>query len=259
MLFPEREARAFLAWLLEKDEAFILAHPEQRVPEAVVTRFWQAVARRERGEPFHLIVGFCPFFGRDFAVAPGVLIPRPETELVVTAVLGLPLPPHPRILDVGTGSGILAVTLKREIANARVVASDVSLQALRLARSNACKHQAAVRLALGHLATPWRGPFHLVVANLPYLPESMRHRVPPELHFEDPQALFAGEDGLALVRLLVNDLPRILAPGGFAALELGEGQASRVISSLPPELEPFHVAYDLRHVERVLVLRCRQR
>lgn len=259
MLFPEREARVFLARFLGKDEAFVLAHPELTVSEALVARFREAVARRERGEPFHLIVGSCPFFGREFAVARGVLIPRPETELLVTAVLGLPLPHRPRVLDVGTGSGTLAITLKLEIPHAQVMASDVSLPALSLARCNASQHKAAVGFVLGHLATPWRGPFDLVVANLPYLPETMRHRLPPELSFEDPQALFGGEDGLALVQPLVQDLPRVLAPGGFAALELGEGQAFRLISSLPPELEPLHLTYDLRHVERVLVLRHREK
>lgn len=255
MLFPEREARAFLAWLLGKDEAFVLAHPEHHVPEALATRFWEAVARRQEGEPFHLIVGCCPFFGREFAVAPGVLIPRPETELLVSTALSLPLPPRPRILDVGTGSGILAITLKRELPHAQVVASDVSFQALRLARANAVKHEAMIGLLSGHLATPWRGPFDLVVANLPYLPENLQGQVPPELGFEDPQALFAGEDGLSLLRPLVRDLPRLLVLRGFAALELGEGQASRLVSSLPVQLEPYHVSYDLRNVERVLVLR----
>ncbi|MFN3414458.1 MAG: peptide chain release factor N(5)-glutamine methyltransferase [Thermoanaerobaculum sp.] len=259
MLFPEREVRAFLAWLLAKDEAFVLAHPEHRVPDSLAIRFREMVARRQKGEPFHLIVGVCPFFGRDFAVAPGVLIPRPETELLVSAVLHLPLPPHPRILDVGTGCGVLAVTLKNELPQATVVASDVSWQALHLARHNADKHQVAIGLALAHLASAWRGSFDLVVANLPYLPEGMRHRLPPELAFEDPRALFAGEDGLTLVRSLIQDLPRLLEARGFAALELGEGQASVLISALQPQLEPQDVVYDLRGVERVLLLRKKQR
>ncbi|GBC79501.1 Release factor glutamine methyltransferase [bacterium HR09] len=258
MLFPEREARAFLTWLLGKDEAFVLAHPEQQVPEALVIRFREMVARRGKGEPFHLIVGFCPFFGREFAVAPGVLIPRPETELLLSAVLRLPLPPRPRVLDVGTGSGVLAVSLKCELPQATVVASDVSWQALHLARKNAEKHQVTIGLVLAHLASAFRGAFDLVVANLPYLPEGMRHRLPPELAFEDPRALFAGEDGLTLLQPLVHDLPRLLKDGGFAALELGEGQASRLISSFAPQLEPHDVVYDLRGVERVLLLRKKQ-
>ncbi len=259
MLFPQREARAFLAWLLAKDEAFVLAHPEHHVPEDLVRRFWDAVARRQKGEPFHYIAGFCPFFGRTFAVAPGVLIPRPETELLVSTCLALPLPPRPRILDVGTGSGVLAITLKRELPTAQVVASDVAPRALALARRNAGGHRAAIGFALAHLANCWRGPFDLVVANLPYLPETWRPQVPPELAFEDPGALFAGTDGLALVRPLVADLPRLLAAGGFAALELGEGQASQVVCQLPPGLEPYRVASDLHGVERVLVLRFKGR
>lgn len=255
MLFPEREARAFLARLLGGDEAFILAHPEYPLDEAAVARFREFLARREKGEPFHLIVGSCPFFGREFAVAPPVLVPRPETELLVDTALTLPLPAHPRVLDVGTGSGALAVTLALERPEAQVFATDISPAALHLARANARSLGAGVRCALAHLASCFRGPFELVVANLPYLPESMAPSLPPELAFEDPRALFAGEDGLALVRPLVQDLPRLLAPGGFAVLELGEGQAPRLVSELPTQLEPFSVRYDLRGVERVLVLR----
>lgn len=255
MLFPEREARAFLARLLGRDEAFVLAHPEYPLDEGAVARFREFLARRERGEPFHLILGSCPFFGREFAVAPPVLIPRPETELVIAAALDLPLPPRLRVLDVGTGSGVLAVTLALERPGAQVVATDLSPAALHLARANARRHRARVGFALAHLGTCFRGPFHLVVANLPYLPERVAPSLPPELAFEDPRALFAGEDGLALVRPLVQDLPRLLAPGGFAVLELGEGQAPRLVSELPAQLEPFSVRYDLRGVERVLVLR----
>ncbi|MCS7182063.1 MAG: peptide chain release factor N(5)-glutamine methyltransferase [Thermoanaerobaculum sp.] len=255
MRFPEREARAFLAWLLHTEEARILAHPERAVEEAVARQFYQFVQRRSGGEPFHLILGWCPFYGRQFAVAPGVLIPRPETELVVQAVLRLPLPSQPRILDVGTGSGVLAITLALELPQAQVWASDTSWGALQVARRNAARLHARVRLALAHLARPWCGGFHLVVANLPYVPESLQGALPPELAFEDPAALFGGPDGLALIRPLVADLPRLLVRRGFAALELGPGQAEVLASHLPTGLEPQDLVYDLGGTARVLVLR----
>ncbi|MGC8917521.1 MAG: peptide chain release factor N(5)-glutamine methyltransferase [Thermoanaerobaculum sp.] len=257
MLFPQREARSFLAALLGVEEAFVLAHPEHPVEDAAARRFREFVTRRAKGEPFHAILGACPFFGRSFLVAPGVLVPRPETELLMERVLKLPLPPSPRVLDVGTGSGVLAVTLACEIPGARVFAGDLSLAAAILARRNAAHFGVRVEVTVANLAAPLRGPFHLVVANLPYLPESFRTRTPPELHYEDATALFAGPDGLALLRPLVADLPRLLAPRCFAALELGEGQAAALVSDLPQALEPHDVVYDLRGVERVLLLRRR--
>jgi release factor glutamine methyltransferase len=255
MLFPQREARAFLAELFGESEAHVLAHPEREVPEPLAARFFAFCQRRQAGEPFHLILGRCPFYGREFLVAPGVLVPRPETELLVEAALRLPLPPRPRVLDVGTGSGVLAVTLALELPQARLAASDVDWQALALARQNAQRHGAAVRFALGSLAAPWGGLWELVVANLPYLPED--YQAPPELAWENPRALFAGHDGLALLRPFVAQLPRLLAPSGFAVLEVGEGQAEKLAAEAPASLVPHDVVFDARGVARVLVLRRR--
>lgn len=253
MRFPQREARAFLAALLETSEASILAHPEREVPEPLAARFLAFCQRRQAGEPFHLILGRCPFFGREFAVAPGVLVPRPETELLVETALGLPLPSHPRVLDVGTGTGVLAVTLALELPQAWVAGSDVDWRALRLATANARRHGAAVHFTLGSLLAPWGGGWDLVVANLPYLPEG--YPAPPELAWENPSALYAGPEGLSLLLPFLADLPRVLAQGGFAVLEVGEGQAPVLAAQAPANLVPHDVRFDAGGVERILVLR----
>lgn len=255
MLYPQREARSFLAQLLAQDEAWVLAHPEQPVSAQVVGRFLDFCRRRSQGEPFHLILGCCPFFGRSFLVAPGVLVPRPETELLMVTALELPLPPSPLVVDVGTGCGVLAITFKLERPAARLVATDISHRALSLARRNAGRLGAQVALVLAHLGQPLSGPFDLVLANLPYLPEGLA--TPLELAFEPAQALFAGPDGLALLRPFVWSLPQLLAPGGFAVLELGPGQGEVLAGQLPATLVPYTLRFDLRGVARVLVLRRR--
>lgn len=254
MRFPSREARAFLAQALGVAEAFVLAHPEMPVAPSICQAFRAFLHRREQGEPYHLIVGSCPFYGREFLVLRGVLIPRPESELLVEAALKLPLPKAARVVDVGTGSGCLAVTLALELPKALVVASDISWQAVAAAKLNATRFGTLVRICLGDLASHFRGPFHLLVANLPYLPHSFREKAPKELAFEPPEALYAGPDGLAALTRLLHHLPRLLAPGGFALLEVGPGQAQTLVAGLPQGLGLVDVLEDVAGVQRVLVL-----
>lgn len=224
---PAREARYLLARLLGRPEAWLLAHPEAPLGPAYVTTLADWTARRRAGAPAHYLVGSCPFWGREMAVTPAVLIPRPETELIVERALRLSLPASPRLLDVGTGSGALAVTLALEVGQAAVVASDASLAALALARRNAAAHGARLLLACGDLATHLRGPFDLVVANLPYIPDREMAALPATVREHEPhEALAGGTDGADLLRGLVADLPRLLAPAGAALLEVGPGHAT---------------------------------
>lgn len=255
MNFPGREARAFLAQALGVSEAFVLAHPETPVEPNICQAFRAFLHRREQGEPYHLIVGSCPFYGREFLVLRGVLIPRPETELLVAAALKLPLPKAPRVLDMGTGSGCLAVTLALEIPQATVVASDISWQAAAATKLNAARFGTLVRICLGDLASHLRGPFHLLVANLPYLPESFRDKAPIELAFEPQEALYAGPDGLAVLTRLLHSLPRLLAPGAFALLEVGPGQGQTLVARLPKDLALVQMLEDGAGVQRVVVLK----
>lgn len=253
---PAREARWLLAHVLERSEAWLWAHPEEPVAAEVAARFRALVAVRAAGQPAHYVVGACPFWGRGFAVAPEVLIPRPETELVVEIALRLPLPERPRILDVGTGSGCLAVTLALELPGAEVVATEISLAALSVARANAARLGGRVRWVLADVASPLLGDFDLVVANLPYVSEAELADLAPELAWEPQVALVGGADGAELLRRLVRELPRLLHPGAHAVLEHGEGQAD-LLAALLPELGLVERERrrDLSGRERVFVVR----
>lgn len=231
---PAREARWLLASALGVEEAWLWAHREESVPPDTERLFRASVERRRGGEPAHYLLGSCPFWGRDFFVTPAVLIPRPETELLVAASLALPLPPAPAVLDVGTGSGCLAVTLAAERPDARVLATDVSVAALCIARANARRHGVAVRFLAADLTAPIRGTFDLVVANLPYVPDGTLPGLAPEVRcFEPRLALAGGEDGTRLLRRLLADLTRLLAKAGHALLEIGPGQAELLDANLP--------------------------
>ncbi len=254
---PAREVRWLLARALARPEAWVLAHADEPVAAGSEEVFRAWVLRRAAGEPAHYIVGSCPFWGRAFAVTPAVLIPRPETELVVECALTLERPPRPRVLDVGTGSGCLAVTLALELDGAEVVATDLSLAALEVARGNARSLGAAVRFTAGDLAAHLRGPFDLVVANLPYVPEGDLPTLPVEIAAHEPRlALAAGEHGTDLLAPFVAQLPGLLAPGGHVLLEVGGAQRALLAGAIAAAgLREVHTGLDHAGLERVLVLR----
>ena len=254
---PGREARFLLARLLGRPEAWALAHPETTVDAERQATFAEWVRRRLAGEPAHYIVGSCPFWGREMIVTPAVLIPRPETELIVERVLALTLRPPTRVLDVGTGSGCLAVTLALELTDATVTATDESPAALAVARRNAARHGARVALACGDLAAHLAGGFDLVVANLPYIPDGEIASLPRDVReFEPHTALAGGADGADLLRHLIADLPRLLGPAGHALLEVGPGHAALLAAVVAGAgLAADAPIVDTGGVERVLVLR----
>ena len=240
------------------DEISLRFHPEREVPAEIERRYFDWLGRRAAGEPAHHLTGSCPFWGRDFEVSPAVLVPRPETELIVATALDLPLQNEARVLDVGTGSGCIAMTLAAERPRWRLWAVDRSPAALEVAGRNRDRHGVAVPLFLGDLSSAVAPPWDLVVANLPYVPTVDVAGVPVEVRRDPPAALDGGDDGLVLVRRLLADLPRILRPCGGAVLEIGEGQAEAVSEvASGAGLAVARRVRDVGGVERVIVLQPR--
>lgn len=225
---PRREAMWLLARAWEVDEITLRLHPEREVPAEVGARYRDWLERRAAGEPAHHLTGECEFWGRDFMVSPAVLVPRPETELIVQVALELPLSPTARVLDVGTGSGCIAISLAAERPKWRVSAVDRSSAALNVARSNATRHEVEIEFHEADLTSSMDPPWDLIVANLPYIPTTDLEALPREVHRDPHSALDGGPDGLDLVRRLIEDLPRLLRPCGGAVLEIGEDQADDV-------------------------------
>ena len=252
---PRREARWLLARAAGVAEGWLLIHHDAVLPDETVARYDDWLERRAAGEPAHHLTGRCSFWGREFAVSPAVLVPRPETEFVVAVALELPLPATARVLDVGTGSGCLGVTLAAERPGWSVRAVDRSLCALEVARRNALGHGVGVDLACGDLGSCLLGGYELVVANLPYIPSERLGALPLEVRYDPAQALDGGGDGLDLVRGLLADLPRLLGSGGSAVLELGEDQADAVAAIADAAgLAVVLRVRDLAGCERVVVL-----
>jgi len=255
---PRREATWLLAAAWGVEEIALRLHPEREVPEEVARRYESWLERRAAGEPAHHLTGSCPFWGRDFEVSPAVLVPRPETELLVETALNLPLPGEAKVLDVGTGSGCIALTLAAERPQWRVSAVDRSPAALAVARRNRDRHGVAIPLFLADLASAVAPPWDLIVANLPYVPTDDIGQVPIEVRHDPRAALEGGDDGLDLVRRLLSDLPRLLRPCGGAVLEIGEGQAGAVAELAGVAgLAVARRVQDVGGVERVIVLQPR--
>ena len=223
------DARVLLAHALERDGAYLVAHGADLVDDGVRNAFDRLVARRADGEPVAYITGRREFYGLDFRVTPAVLIPRPETELLVDVVLErLPLAAGADMLDLGTGSGCVAVTVARQRPRARVVAVDMSRAALALAQENAGAHGATnVEFRLSNWFSRLAGESFLVIAaNPPYVAVGDPHLAEGDLRHEPAEALVAQEEGLACLRAIADAAPAHLAPGGWLMFEHGHEQAA---------------------------------
>ncbi|HUW37934.1 MAG TPA: peptide chain release factor N(5)-glutamine methyltransferase [Rhodocyclaceae bacterium] len=228
------EARLLLAHVLDRSHAWLAAHCEEALDETTRANYADLVGRREAGEPIAHLVGAREFYGRSFALTREVLIPRPETELLVDLAIAklagkIGGAAAPAILDLGAGSGCVGVTLALEIPAARVTAADVSAAALELARRNARVLGAPLHL----VESDWYSAlgderFDLVVANPPYIAEGDPHLARGDLRFEPQLALASGADGLAAIRRIVAQAPRHLAPGGWLLIEHGYDQGPAV-------------------------------
>lgn len=228
------EARGLLCHVLGQSHAWLAVHGDEALAETEAMRFAELVERRAEGEPIAYLVGSREFYGRSFAVTRQVLIPRPETELLVDlGIAKLGGQTAPDILDLGAGSGCLAVTLALEVPTAQVTAAEVSPDALLLARRNARELKASVRV----IESDWFSAvaeegFDLIVANPPYIAENDPHLFQGDLRFEPPLALSSGSDGLAAIRLIVSEARRHLLPGGWLLVEHGFDQAQAVAALL---------------------------
>jgi release factor glutamine methyltransferase len=252
---PRREAAWLLAAAWGVDEVTLRLHPEREVPAQVSTLYHSWLERRAAGEPAHHLTGSCTFCGREFLVTPAVLVPRPETELVVQTALELPMPNNARVLDVGTGSGCIAASLAAERPEWQVCGVDYSPAALSVARRNIDLHGLEVSLFVGDLAAAASPPWNMVVANLPYIPRTRLDTLPLEVRSDPRTALDGGEDGLDVVFALVADLKRLLRVCGGAILEIGENQADKVAAyARSAGLAVARRVRDVGGAERVIVL-----
>ncbi len=227
---PGLDAHVLLTEILGVERSYLLAHPEAEVTVEQVDQFRGWLERAAAGEPIAYIIGRRAFYDRDFAVTPAVLIPRPETELLLEQALAWAKPRSSvRAVDVGTGSGALAVTFAALVPQADVCAVDVSAAALLVARQNAERHGAQVTFAQGDLLTPFRDrQFDLVMANLPYIAAD---EVPTLAvsRYEPVLALDGGGDGLDLIRRLIAQIPQVTLPGALILLEIGAGQGAATL------------------------------
>jgi release factor glutamine methyltransferase len=262
-LDAELLARDVLQW----DRATWVARQTEAPPVWFDNRFSEFVARRLRREPVAYIRGRQEFYGREFVISPAVLIPRPETELVVDeALLLLPALGASRsltVIDIGTGSGCLAATLALEYPHARYVATDVSSAALDVARTNAERLGApdCIEFILGSYFAEQPGPFNLVVTNPPYVAERERSTLPPEVaEYEPAAALFGGSDGMRDVREIVRQAAEVLDDDGSLVMEIGYGQLERLAAVVEStgHLALVRTRADLQGIPRVAVIRrCR--
>jgi release factor glutamine methyltransferase len=257
---PRRDARLLLADALGVDSGALLTMDTLGGEEQGARRFAAMVARRERREPFAYIAGLKGFWDLSFAVGPGVLIPRPETEMLIEAALRGFADNTQKLamLDMGVGSGCLLLTLLHLYPNAHGTGVDRSADALYWAGRNADRLALAARCAWVH--GEWgdapAGPFDLIVSNPPYIASGMLARLEPELGFEPAMALDGGAQGLDAYRALAPQISRRLSRGGLALIEIGQGQERQVPSILADAgLETIACSADLQGVPRCVTAR----
>jgi len=254
-----REAGSLLSFVIGKDRTFLIAHAEDEVND--VDQFGEVVERRAAGEPLQYITGTQDFFGREFRVTPDVLIPRPETELLVEAALEVNKSAT-SICDVGTGSGCIAVTLLCELNHARAVALDKSPAALEVAKFNAQKLGVADRaefIVSDCFDSLDRREVDLIVSNPPYVSAGIVQGLQREVRDHEPLiALSPGPDGLSIIRCLINESPKFLKQNGHLIMEIGFDQGEAVQKLIDASVwELLEVRPDLQCIPRIVLLRKR--
>ncbi len=275
---PRMNAELLIMFTLDCDRAYLYAHPERELTPDETQRYDEALARRATGVPAQYITGHQEFWGLDLIVSPAVLIPRPETEHVVETVLelvsgvrseqsqdqsqrprtGVSAPHDLRLVDVGAGSGAIALALAKELPAAEIHATDISPEALEVARANAARHELTSRITF-HQADLLNGlphgEFDFVVSNPPYVGESEEESVQLEVRkFEPRNAVFAGPTGLEVIDRLIPQAHETLRPGGWLVFEISGTIADRVRSRFS-NWDEIAIRNDLQGIARVAIAR----
>ena len=252
---PRMNAEVLLMFILDADRAYLYAHPERELTSEETTRYEQVISQRSRGVPAQYITGHQEFWGMDFIVSPAVLIPRPETEQLIETVLPLARATEkPRIVDVGTGSGCIALALAKELVNAEIHATDISPDALEIAEANAARHQLGDRIKFHDtdlLQGLLSGDFDFVVSNPPYVGQSEADQVQLEVRkFEPRNAVFAGPTGVEVIARLIPQADAALKPGGWLVMEIS-GTIAENVRPLLMAWTNTRILNDLQGIPRV--------
>ena len=261
--YAARDAELLLMHALKITRASLLANPQRELTHKEETRFDAMVAERATGKPIQYITGVQEFYGLEFAVTPDVLIPRPETEHLVEAVLARVSCDKPlSIADVGTGSGAIAIALAHALPLAQVQALDISEAALEVGLENAMRHCVVARVQFVQsdlFSLVWTDDFDVVVSNPPYIPLADAATLEPQVRDFEPQiALFGGEDGLAVYRELIPQAAKMVRLRGLLVMEIGYGQREQIAEMLREPAGLWHgikFLKDLQGIERVVVAR----
>ena len=259
---PRLNAELLLMFVLGQERAYLYAHPERELTAEEQDRYDEVIRERARGCPTQYIIGHQEFWGLDLLVSPAVLIPRPETEHLIEAVLELIKRREPeeklRLVDVGTGSGCIALALASELPQAEIHACDLSDEALEMARANAARLGVENRIAFrkSDLLSAYAGEtFDFVVSNPPYVGESEADKVQRQVReFEPKVAVFSGQEGMDIYRRLIPQAKEALKPGGWFAAEIGFSAESKV-RELLAGWDEVQVTPDLQGIPRVIAAR----
>ncbi|MEP7038273.1 MAG: peptide chain release factor N(5)-glutamine methyltransferase, partial [Acidobacteriota bacterium] len=253
---PRREATSLLAFALQKNKTFLIAHSQYELSAEEEMRFREFLRRRAKREPFQYITGKQEFYGLDFEVTKDVLIPRPETELIVENVIEL-LPENAKFCEVGIGSGCISVSILHEIKTASAIGLDVSEKALQIAAKNAETHNVFDRLELkisDVFDILQAEKFDFIVSNPPYISSKDIKSLQAEVRdFEPLSALTDGADGLSIIKKIVDDAPQFLKPHGFLLMEIGFSQANEVEQMFSSNIwQSVEVLPDLQNIPRIV-------
>ncbi len=255
---PRRQANSLLAFALKKDKTFLIAHPEYELTETEEKIFNEIVARRANREPFQHITGIQEFYGLEFEVNEDVLIPRPETEMIVkNAIEILQNLDKPRFCEVGTGSGCISVSILHNVSNAIAVGMDISAKALETTRLNAEKHQVAERLHLkisDLFSALYESTFALIVSNPPYISLEDFAVLQNEVRDFEPQfALTDGANGFSIIENIVKESPKFLKSEGFLLMEIGFNQSKQVEFMFSDEIwQSIEILPDFQGIPRMV-------